>query len=265
MNTAKTYPQTFSAATIHEYNMVAKGLARVTCSVNRDASREQIAASVNEALQGAGNVVPGSFRILSGDTAVGFVAASREVRPIEKISEIAKNYRVLSSNVYLDNDDKSLWDLKEGASGKYLVRNGVDDLESLIQASRVSPTGSIPRLSRVAVAAVEKHEFVAFVKQTNWTTDVAYGFCVKANANGTMTLATEDGLETVSNDTVVGSYVTEGKKPQAIKSSAFDQPIKDMKDYYRLAYGDQDGGKGDQAQQDYVDAIIEQIDQMAVV
>lgn len=245
--------------------MVSTGLAKVTCSVSPGASREEIAASVNKALQGAGNVVPGSFRVLSGNTAVGFVAASREVRPIEKIAEIAKNYRVLSSNMYLDNDDKSLWELKEGASGKYLARNGVDNLESLIQASRVSPTGSIPRLSRVAQASVERHEFVAFVKQTNWTTDVAYGFCVKANANGTMTVATEDGLETVSNDTVVGSYVTEGKKPKAVNSSVFDQPIKDMKDYYRLAYGGQDGGKGDQAQQDYVDAIIEQIDQMALV
>jgi hypothetical protein len=35
-----------------------------------------------------------------------------------------------------------------------------------------------------------------------------------------------------------------------------------MKDYYKLAYGGQDGGPGDAAQQEYVSKIIQQIEEM---
>lgn len=261
----KTYPTSFSVATLHEYRMINANLAKVTVSVLAGSSREKIASSITAALGGAGAAVPGSFRKLNDTTAVGFVAASRETRLIESVAEIAKNYRVLANNLYLDQDDKSLWEMKEGASGKYLARNGVDNLESLVQASRVSPTGSVPRLARVVNAAVEKHELVAFVAQGKWTTDVDYGFCVAAK-DGSLRLITDSGPVTVSTDAVVASYVLEAQKGKKAKATVFNEPINTMKDYYRLAYGNQEGtGPGDAAQQEYVAAIIQQIEELALV
>lgn len=260
----KTYPTSFSAATIHEYRMINPKLAKITCSIAKGATKEKIASSITAALAGAGSAVPGSFRTLNDTTAVGFVAASRETRDVS-VSEIAKNYRVLSSNLYLDNQDKTLWELKEGASGKYLARNGVDNLESLVQASRVSPTGSIPRLNRVINAAVEKHEIVAFVAQTAWTTSVDYGFCV-ASKDGKLSVVTDEGRVTVDHDAIVASYelpAPKGKRKATAASSAID--VQNMKDYYNLAYGDGAGGPGDQAQQDYLEKVIENIEELALV
>lgn len=259
----RNYPaDTYSAATLHEYTMVNKTLAKVTCSVAKDATREEIASAITEALNGAGTVVSGSFRRIDENTAVGFVAASREVRPIDSPLQIAKAYKVLSSNMYLDNNDKSLWELKEGASGRYLARNGVDNLESLIQASRVSPTGSIPRLNRIVNSSVSKHEIVAFVKQTNWTTEVDYGVCL-ASKDGSLTVVTEDGKEQVSASTVIASYVLEDAKP-SMKASVYNEPINNIKDYYRLAYGGPDATPGDMSQQEYQEAVMQQIDELAL-
>lgn len=262
----KTYPTSFSSATIHEYRMINPSLAKVTCSIVKGATKDKIAASITAALGGAGMAVPGSFRSLNETTAVGFVAASRETRVIDSVSEIAKNYRVLSSNLYLDNSDKSLWELKEGASGKYLARNGVDNLESLVQASRVSPTGSIPRLNRVITAAVEKHEIVAFVAQTKWTTDVNYGFCTAAK-DGNLSVITDDGMVTVSSEAIVASYelpMPKGKK--ASKASVFNEPVANMAEYYKLLYGNIDGtGPGTPAQQAYLEKILAEIEELALV
>jgi hypothetical protein len=262
MNTART-PFVPSTATIHDYNMVTPTLARITASIDPEAKKDQICRDVNAALGGSGEVVPGSFRMLDKTTRVGFVAASREVRPVTTAGELGKGYKILANNMYLANEDKSLWELKTGVAGKYLARNGADQLEALIQASRVSPTGSIPRLSRVVSAAASPHEIVAFIKQTSTATDLDYGFCV-ANKGGTLTVATNAGVETVKVDTVVASYVVEGAK-KTIKSDTFTQPVMNMKDYYKRAYGGPMGTKGDAAQEAYIEKILQQIDEMAFV
>jgi hypothetical protein len=259
-------PITVSAATIHEYKMVTPSLAKVTASIQPNAKRESILASITAALKSAGAPIAASFRKLNDTTIIGYVAASRETRPVESIADLAKDFRVLSSNMYLDNNDKTLWEMKEGASGKYLARNGVDDLESLVQASRVSPTGSIPRLNRVSMASVERHDLVAFVKQGPWTTDVDYGFCLSSNATGDAIVITDAGKQTVKSDFIIAAYQDDNMKvKKGVKSTVFNEPINTMKDYYKLAYGNQDGtGPGDAAQQEYVDKIITQIEEMGL-
>lgn len=257
------FPLQIAAATIREYIMVTPTLAKVTCTIVKGAKKEVIAASVTRALNGAGSVVQSSFRMLDSTTAVGFVAASKEVRSISNPVQLASGYRVVSSNMYLDNTDKSLWELREGASGKYLARNGADNLESLVQACRQSPAGSIPRLNRVQVARPLRNELVAFVNQTTWVTSVDYGICLGFNDDGSMVVATETGRETVPSGQLVASYFDTELKPKSLKSSVFDSEIKSIKDYYRLAYGNENGLPGDAAQQAYVEKIMQQIDEMA--
>lgn len=256
-------PFAVSAATIHEYKMVTAGLAKITCSVAKGATKDAILSAISRALKHAGAPVASSFRMLDDSTAIGFVASSRETRPVDSIANLAKDFRVLSSNMYLDEKDKTLWEMKEGASGKYLARNGVDNLESLVQASRISPSGSTPRLNRVAMASLDKHDLVAFVSQGTWTTDVNYGFCLATNAAGDAIVITDDGKQTVKSEFIIAAYQDDKLKPKkAVRSSEFNEPINTMKDYYKLAYGGQDGGPGDAAQQEYVEKIITQIEEM---
>lgn len=255
-------PFSVSAATINEYKMVTPTLAKITATISPSAKRETVLASITSALKSAGAPVASSFRKLNDTTIIGYVAASRETRPVDSIADLSKDFRILSSNMYLDNKDKTLWEMKEGASGKYLARNGVDNLESLVQASRVSPTGSTPRLNRVSMASLERHDFVAFVKQSNWTTDVDYGFCLSTNASGDAIVVTDAGKQTVKSEFIIAAYQDDKLAPKKVKSSVFNEPINTMKDYYRLAYGNQDGGPGDAAQQEYVEKIIQQIEEM---
>lgn len=256
-------PFSVSAATINEYRMVTPTLAKVTCTIVKSAGRDAVLSSITSALKHAGTPVASSFRKLDDTTVIGFVASSRETRPVESLASLAKDFRVLSSNMYLDNNDKTLWEMKEGASGKYLARNGVDNLESLVQASRVSPTGSTPRLNRVTMAAVERHDLVAFVSQGSWTTDVDYGFCLATNANGDAIVVTEDGRKTVKSEFIIAAYQDDNLKPRSrVKASQYNEPINTMKDYYKLAYGGPDGGPGDAAQQEYVEKIINQLSEM---
>ena len=258
-------PFIVSAATIHEYVMVSKNLAKVTASISKKATRESVIASITVALGHAGAPVPSSFRMVDETTIVGFVAASRETRPVDSIASLAKDFRVLSSNMYLDNKDKSLWEMKEGASGQYLARNGVDNLESLVQASRVSPTGSIPRLNRLTMAKVMRHDVVAFVRQGSWTTNVDYGFCLSGNDSGDVIIIGENGKETVKAAFIVAAYQDDMVKRKSATASKYDSPINNMKDYYKLAYGGPDGSAGDAAQQEYVSKIIQQIEEMSFV
>ena len=255
-------PLKVNAATIHEYKMVSPTLAKVTASISKNASRDAVVSSITAALGHAGTPVQGSFRMIDDTTIVGFVASSRETRPIESIASLAKEFRVLSSNMYLDNKDKTLWEMKEGASGKYLARNGVDNLESLVQASRVSPTGSTPRLNRLTMAKVAKHDVVAFIRQGTWTTDMDYGFCLAGNAEGDVVVITDNGKETVKAAFIVAAYQDDHVKRRTVTSSQYNEPINTMKDYYKLAYGGPDGSAGDAAQQEYVSKIIQQIEEM---
>ena len=256
-------PFTVSAATINEYKMVTPTLAKITCTIVKGVGRESVMASITSAFNHVVVPVASSFSMLNDTTLFGFVASSRETRPVDSLASLAKDFRVLSSNMYLDNKDKTLWEMKEGASGKYLARNGVDSLESLVQASRVSPTGSTPRLNRVTMASVERHDLVAFVTQGTWTTDVDYGFCLAVNANGDPIVVTENGKQTVKSEFIIAAYQDDNLKPKKpVKASDYSAPINNMKDYYKLAYGGPNGTAGDPAQQEYVDKIITQIEEM---
>jgi hypothetical protein len=243
--------------------MVSDGLAKVTASISKEASRDAIVSSIVSSLKHAGVPVASSFRKLDDTTIIGFVTASRETRPVDSIADIAKEFRVLSSNMYLDEKDKTLWEMKQGASGKYLARNGVDNLESLVRASRVSPTGSIPRINRVTMATVEKHDVVAFVAQNNWTTDVDYGYCLATNANGDITIINNEGKRTVKSAFVIAAYQDDHRPKKAVKSAAATDAVLTMKDYYRFAYGDGQGGPGDAATEDYFEKIVTQIEEMS--
>lgn len=151
---------------------VAKVILSFTGMQNKDTIREALLAKLNH--QAA--PIENSFRVIKAGIAVGFLRANNEVRVIAE-KELRASYRVMSSNIMMDNSDKSLWEVRNGAGGKYLARHGNEDLSELIEAA-TKHRQDIPGISKLALAKAARKEVVAFVSPSG---DMDYGFCLASN------------------------------------------------------------------------------------
>lgn len=170
INTQGLSPNTVS---ITDYKIVGTQLAKVIIAFTGRQSTEELSASICAQLKHLAAPVETSFRIVKDGVAVGFVRATREVRPIEE-QELRASYRVVSSNIMMDNKDKTMWEVKKSSAGMYLARQGHEDLSELVNAS-VNPRTGVPRLHHLSMATAAAHEFVAFASESG---DMDYGFCV---------------------------------------------------------------------------------------
>jgi hypothetical protein len=247
---------------VTEYRMVTDRVAKVivTSAVSALEDLRQVSAAILDKFQGNAAPIADSFTWLQpGRSMIGYVASTRVTRDIDD-SSLKANYRVLSSNLYMDASDESLWEMKEGAGGRYLARQGHDDLSSLIEAARVSPRGSTPRMASVISASASPKEFVSFVYDSGYGIPaVEYGFCV-ARKNGQLDVLSSSNNQkvTISDDAIVSSHqialaeahakITATKNFTAATTSAMG-----IEEYYRTAY---------QYAPDYVEKLIKQIQEM---
>ncbi|QRE00281.1 hypothetical protein [Burkholderia phage BCSR5] len=157
-----------ASASPRETKTLAKVIIAFTGRMTKDEIQEAITAKLNRLAAPVEN----SFRIIKAGVAVGFVRANKEIRVPESKEQLRANYRVMSSNILMDNNDKTLWAVKQGAGGTYLTRHGEDDLSELVNAS-VYRRNDVPGLSQVAMAGAARGELAAFVDATG---DMDYGF-----------------------------------------------------------------------------------------
>lgn len=162
---------------ITDFQKIRAGLARVVISFTGAQDKESIRAALNEKLGNMGTAVEDSFRPIRAGVAVGFVRANTEIRVVDSDQELRASYRVLSSNIMMDNKDKTMWQVKEGAGGKYLARHDQEDLSELLQAS-VHRRTDIPRLAQIQISAAAAREFVSYVNDAG---DLDHGFVVATN------------------------------------------------------------------------------------
>ena len=256
-----------NGVTIHEARMITPALAKITATVVGSSSRDQRVEALAKQLKNGASVVRDSFRFIDNKTMVGYVHASREVRAFDHT--VKAKFRAVAANMFMDKEDETLWEMKEGAGGKYLTRQGHDDLSSLIEEARVSPRGSTPRIAAIVNSSVAANDMVAYVVATKWTAEVDYGFCVKANNDGSYRVvsASTKELIDVTQDSVVASYeIDAGTLPRIPKCrvAASSDPLagqyplssKELswEEYYKMAYA---------YAPEYVDKIIDQIRQMS--
>jgi len=148
---------------------IAKVIISFTGSHNKDTIREALEAKLDH--QAA--PIENSFRVVKAGIAVGYLRANREVRVIDE-KQLRASYKALGSNIMMDNNDRSTWEIHEGAAGKYLTRHAMEDLSELVQAS-VHRRADIPGIRMLAMAKAAKHELVAFVNPAG---DMDYGFAI---------------------------------------------------------------------------------------
>ena len=247
------------SASLTEFTMISDNVARVIATFVGQMDKEDASDRVTAVLGGRAHPIKSSFRWLTpGRVAIGYVALTRAVRAF--IGE-GKGYHKIKANMFMDPRDESLWELKPGTGGKYLARQGTDNLAELLEASRQSPRGSIPRMSMVLSASVQKQNFVAFVDTKAEMLD--HGFCVESKEDGGFTVVSAltglpvevPGTAVVSVHTVdLPDRIRAAITPKTKVKAAFDTST--MIDYYKRAYN------FDPA---YVELVIKQIEQMAAL
>jgi hypothetical protein len=156
-------------------------IAQVVISYTGKFNKETLRASLREKFDNRVAPVEDSFHEIKAGAAVGFLRANREVRMPDQ-QELRASYRkVGASNIMMSDADNSLWEVKEGKSGKYLARTGQEDLSELVQAS-VNRRTDIPGLRHLATASVANNEFVSFVSKSG---DLDHGFVMATNKENT--------------------------------------------------------------------------------
>ncbi len=165
---------------ITDYKIDAQypNLAQVVISYTGKFDKETLRASLREKFDNRVAPVEGSFHEIKAGAAVGFLRANREVRMPDQ-QELRASYRkVGASNIMMSDADNSLWEVKEGKSGKYLARTGQEDLSELVQAS-VNRRTDIPGLRHLSTASAATNEFVSFVSKSG---DLDHGFVMATNS-----------------------------------------------------------------------------------
>lgn len=186
-----------------DYQMVNAGLAKVVIAFTGDHDKQSISQALSSKMGYLAAPVENSFRMVQAKVALGFMRANRPVRVIKSENELRANYKVMGSNIMMDQSDESLWELKNGAGGRYLARTQDEDLSNLIEAS-TNHRSDIPKVRNMAIASAGKREFVAFVDRGG-NTD--YGFCVAANTQKMRVVAHSSRSPVViANDTVISVH-----------------------------------------------------------
>lgn len=164
-----------NTVSIIDYRMKSATLAKIIVSYTGDVDRQFMFDSLVKQFDGLAAPVKASFKKIQDGVAVGFLRANREVRAVS--DKELKAYRVMSSNMIMDDTDKSLWEVKSGAAGKFLARHGQEDLSALVASTRMSRT-DLPRLRDITIARAAAAELVSFVDDAG---DLDHGFAFATN------------------------------------------------------------------------------------
>lgn len=239
-----------SVAKIHDFEPVTAGLTKdakptlfkVIATFTGSETKQDMYLAVAKAANNKLSPVEGSFRKIAGSNAhVGYVTANLEIKPYT--SDELKHMKVMASNLLMDENDTSLWEVRSGKdSAKFLVRHQEDDLSGAIELSSVKYVNrdfSVPELSRLAVDAIQVNQAVVFVNPR--TEEISSGMVVSStdefivvadfNDKKKVTIPTDLVVEvaSVDFDTIKENFV-EVSAPQVFSESS-------MEDYYFKVYG----------------------------
>lgn len=219
---------------ITDYRMKTQTLAKVIVSYTGRVDREFIHDELTRQMGGSATPVKASFKKIREGVAVGFLKANRAVVLVND-KELKANYRVMSSNIVMDPKDTSLWEIRTGAGGKYLARHGQEDLEALVQASRIRRP-DVDRLANLVIAKAAKSEIVSFVDADG---DVDHGFAVRTDDTRVQVLSFQRRMAmTVDYDNVVSICPVEvdATLDMQVRASLTPEQKKQANEYWTRLY-----------------------------
>lgn len=226
---------TLSTVNLNDYEMVGEGLARVVVSYTGDIQGEDFRAKLAEKFNGLAMPIKHSWKRLTANSVMGWISANREIREYDEVEQ-GKKYRALASNILMDRDDETTWQLKETESGgKYLCRQGIEDLSEIAHTLNVRKTG-IPLLAAVASAEVDEREFVAFINKQEGEVD--YGYVVAKEEKGIKSVLSAITQEVSEVDPVCIIHATNlmGADVKAYGKEVAASDKQTVIDYYKTLY-----------------------------
>ncbi len=175
--------QQIQTIAVTDYSVINPTLAKVIVAYTGMVTKAEMAEAIAQDFSEKAVPVLSSFRSIGKNSAVGFLRANKEIRVLgddpKEVQAARKQYRVLGSNIMMDNADKSLWEIRSGPGGKFLARHGQEDLAELVEANTNHRRQDVPKLSRLTMARAAKGEFAAFVTPDGV---MDYGFVLRANS-----------------------------------------------------------------------------------
>lgn len=257
-----------SPVAINEVRVLNPRVAQIVISSFSTRNTDALVTALRERLGGGLTPVRASFRWLDHErtAAMGFVARTPEIRDLGKSEPVTAGFRLVASNMYLSDSDKSTWEMKTTGSGAYMVRHGDEDLAELLEASRSPSRSGAPRMATMASVSVQPHEIVAFVNASGSTTPAMdYGFCLAVKDGQYHVLSSSSGSAVrVAADSVVSAHTLDSKEIHAlytsgaqkanIKASAYDKS--GSIEYYKKLYS---------YAPDYVAKVVQEINEMAAL
>lgn len=247
---------------IRASRMVTPKVAKVIISYSGKVTPDYIASEISKSLNGLGSVVESSFHPIEVDgytstnLAVGYVRTNREVRMPTK-QEMQASYKVLSSNILMSNEDRSLWEVKKGKNTTYLARHGTDDLSGLLDlcTAKVSVMSSETHALQASVMP-QKYDVITFVNEMG---DCDFGFVLAANDVQTKVVAySTKSARVIPNASVMTSceckidpLLAKAVK-RRVMANTQDGSTADMEAYYRELFS-----YDPQYMQEFLDAVKE--------
>lgn len=170
---------------VNDYEMISPTLARVIITSSGEMPvQEEVRASIARMFQGLASPVSESFRKVTDGVIAGFVKTAREVREYDEQQVTAGKLKVMAANLLMDTADQTLYEVKESSTGKYMVRQGDDDLTALVHLACHTKMTQ-PTFAHLASMPAESKEFAAFVSPES--EEVEHGY-VLSSEEGKMTV-----------------------------------------------------------------------------
>lgn len=221
---------------INDYRLINESLAEVVVSYTGEMSRDEKAVALSRLLNEEATPVLGSFVELSKGVATGFVALTPAVRLFQGESELAA-FKQLASNMYMDAQDDTLWEMREGAAGRYLVRQTQEELPAILASARSPRRAGIPSISSVVRASVKEEELVCFVHGT----ETDYGVCVgRSKTSGNPVVLSMSNPQTpvaVDPSLVVWATSIDKSELSAVRVAAAVTGAQQVIDYWTQVFG----------------------------
>jgi murein DD-endopeptidase MepM/ murein hydrolase activator NlpD len=216
-------------ASVQDYTILdgksAKVLVRLlNTRVKQPNYNEVVHAAIDNLIPGL-NVVPGSTRFEHSDNNSTSVSAFYVPTNETRKYETAANMRVLATNVYMDADDESVWNLVESANGdRILTRKSLADIGPLVKKSAGEIKYGNEQLSQV-VASV--NNYVSYVKEGA----VKIGI-VLARTDDDYQVFDGENPESVDSDEMLDAYDVPNDEVAALTDP------QQLLDYYKRLYGE---------------------------
>lgn len=216
---------------------VVATFSTIGSSVNKESLFHALATATGH----KASPIENSFRQIPGTNAyVGFVSKNGEVRPYETAA--VEKMKVMASNLLMDDEDHSLWEVRSNDTAKFLVRHQEDDLNDLLALASVKITNrdfNVPVLSSLGFADARVNECAVYVNPN--TVSVGYGMVVASEDNSirVVDLETKE-TASINNDFIVelASFSLDEIKGQFKEVAAPEaESVLGMEEYWKQVLG----------------------------